>query len=415
MEKALLRNRRWLGELGRSWTSPILSKSISNRAGDNPKSFQINYQSLGNPNLESQKDNPYIREIVPETVRGNVKNLHGAEKGFLSVYPDVVHCISRAGENDELGISGWNTKVVTHNLSPTVLGRRFGLLVPITYKQLDPHASRDSMKQAHILGWGVEMLRGANYMFKTIITPTEDDPSTWADKHRLGQMAINDALFLQNGVHVLLQHFFRDDPAYIHLLDSFLTAMRASTKGRLFSFDDHPSQKPGLAGYSISAYKALVRNNVSSISYCLPISLAFHKIGIHEPEVHKQIRMIFNEIGYFAQINRDYANCYLDAQGKDIQEKKLTWLVVMAKQLARDSHQREILERCYGSSSPEDVANVRDIYQDLRMKKIVRGFLEQEKQDILQMIQQISKVDKAGLSQEFIFKLIDSMNVNHIA
>lgn len=272
------------------------------------------------------------------------------------------------------------------------------------------------MTQAHILGWGVEMLRGANTLIKDIIEPPPPkETPTWAEKHNLGNMAINDALFLQNGIHVLLKHYFKDDPRYHHFLDAFLMALRASTKGRLISFDDHPSQKPGLAGYNINAYKALVRNNVSAISYCLPISLAFHKFGIHDPQVHKQIRMIFNEVGYFAQINRDYANCYLDPSGTDIKNKKLTWLVVMAKQMARDARHREILEKCYGSDNPEDVEQVRGIYRELKMKKMVRGFLEQEKQDILQMIQQISKVDKAGLSPEFIFKLIDSMNVNHIA
>ncbi|TRY79834.1 hypothetical protein TCAL_05808 [Tigriopus californicus] len=391
MEKAVLRRWRALSDLGRKWVV-IQRQPLSNQAGENPKSFQINYQNLGNANLESRQDNPYIREIIPETVRGNVKNLHGAERGFLSVYPDVVH-------------------VVTHNLSPTVLGRRFGLLVPITYKQLNPNASRESMTQAHILGWGVEMIRGSNTLIKSLIDPPgPKDTPTWSEKHGLGNMAFNDALFLQNGIHVLLKHFFKDDPRYHHFLDAFLIALRATTKGRLISFDDHPSQKPGLAGYSINAYKALVRNNVSAISYCLPISLAFHKFGIHDPQVHKQIRMIFNEVGYFAQINRDYANCYLDPSGADIKNKKLTWLVVMAKQLARDARHRQILEKCYGSDNPEDVEQVLAIYRDLKMKKMVRGFLEQEKQDILQMIQQISKVDKAGLSPEFIFKLIDSMN-----
>ena len=38
------------------------------------------------------------------------------------------------------------------------------------------------------------------------------------------------------------------------------------------------------------------------------------------------------------------------------------------------------------------------------------GDLEEKQQDILQRIQGISKVDQVGLSQEFFFKLIDSMD-----
>ena len=36
--------------------------------------------------------------------------------------------------------------------------------------------------------------------------------------------------------------------------------------------------------------------------------------------------------------------------------------------------------------------------------------MEEKQQDILQRIQGISKVDQVGLSQEFFFKLIDSMD-----
>ena len=36
--------------------------------------------------------------------------------------------------------------------------------------------------------------------------------------------------------------------------------------------------------------------------------------------------------------------------------------------------------------------------------------MEEKQRDILQRIQGISKVDQVGLSQEFFFKLIDSMD-----
>ena len=39
-----------------------------------------------------------------------------------------------------------------------------------------------------------------------------------------------------------------------------------------------------------------------------------------------------------------------------------------------------------------------------------RSHVEEKQRDILQRIQGISKVDQVGLSQEFFFKLIDSMD-----
>ena len=41
---------------------------------------------------------------------------------------------------------------------------RYGILVPITYKQLNPTASKDEMNLAHVLGWCVEMIRAASVM-----------------------------------------------------------------------------------------------------------------------------------------------------------------------------------------------------------------------------------------------------------
>jgi hypothetical protein len=43
------------------------------------------------------------------------------------------------------------TQVFTHNLSSDVLGQRYGILVPITYRQLHPKASREEMELVPIL------------------------------------------------------------------------------------------------------------------------------------------------------------------------------------------------------------------------------------------------------------------------
>ena len=48
-------------------------------------------------------------------------------------------------------------------------------------------------------------------------------------------------------------------------------------------------------------------------------SLALHLSGLSQPSVHQQAKAVFNEVGYFADLNRDYANCYLgDEPTRDI-------------------------------------------------------------------------------------------------
>jgi hypothetical protein len=71
--------------------------------------------------------------------------------------------------------------------------------------------------------------------------------------------------------------------------------------------------------------QALVRNNIANTSYCLPVSLALHQAGLNDKKVHQQSKAVFNEIGYFADLNRDYANCYLaDDRTGDIRQERNT-------------------------------------------------------------------------------------------
>ena len=46
-----------------------------------------------------------------------------------------------------------HTQVLAHNLSPQMLGdKRYGVLVPLTYRQLHPDATNEQMDKAHMLG-----------------------------------------------------------------------------------------------------------------------------------------------------------------------------------------------------------------------------------------------------------------------
>lgn len=55
------------------------------------------------------------------------------------------------------------------------------------------------------------------------------------------------------------------------------------------------------------------------------------------------------------------------------------------------------------------------IYKELKLRKMMSAHIEQKKEEILSRIQGISKLDKAGLSQEFFFKLLENMDSNNIS
>lgn len=71
-------------------------------------------------------------------------------------------------------------------------------------------------------------------------------------------------------------------------------------------------------------------------------------------------RDIFNNIGEFASMNREFADCYLDPEGRDIENGKLTWMVVVALQRARKD-QRKVMEECYGKGDSEKAAKVKEV------------------------------------------------------
>jgi len=119
-------------------------------------------------------------------------------------------------------------QLITHHLSTNVLGRKqYGVLVPITYRQLlTEQPSKEQMNKAHLLGWGVELVRAANVLMGQTLglrgahkAKEGMDYTSWAERQNLGVEAFNDALFLANSPHILLASFFREDPNYARYLD----------------------------------------------------------------------------------------------------------------------------------------------------------------------------------------------------
>lgn len=67
--------------------------------------------------------------------------------------------------------------------------------------------------------------------------------------------------------------------------------------------------------------------------------------------MHRQAKTILLEMGHFFQVQDDYLDCYGDSEitgkiGRDIEEGKCTWLIVVALQRA-SPQQRLILDVSY--------------------------------------------------------------------
>jgi len=239
---------------------------------------------------------------------------------------------------------------------------------------------------------------------------------TWAEKHQLGNKAFNDALLMDHGIWVLLKHYFGHNASLYY--EQMTRAQRSRALGRALGYSlltSDESIEERLDDFNISNYKALTRSHVSQTNYCLPISLALHLAGLHDDKLHQLAHTILHEMGYYVEVLRDYAFCFQNPDvGTDIQDGRLTWLIVLALQRA-NPEQRRLLYENYGFHDPGKEAIVAQIYKDLNLKKHMDAHIDEKRAEILNRIQGISKLDKAGLSQEFFFKLLENMDMNNIS
>ena len=124
-------------------------------------------------------------------------------------------------------------------------------------------------------------------------------------------------------------------------------------------------------------------------------------------------------MSYYSEFYHDFANCFVDPDGRDIQDGRLTWLIVVACQRA-NAKQKAILHECYGAgdTGPDAEAKalaIKKVYKELNLKKALQMTIDNTRSDVIQRIQSISKIDKIGLSPEFFFKLMEQMSLHDIS
>lgn len=106
----------------------------------------------------------------------------------------------------------------------------------------------------------------------------------------------------------------------------------------------------------------------------------------------------------------DYIDCYGDETitgkaGTDIQEGKCTWLAVTA--LAHcNVEQRQLFEKYYGSKDLEDVARIKQLYDELQISKLYKEKENSLHENIVERVRQLP----SETAPSFFFRLIDQLH-----
>ena len=264
--------------------------------------------------------------------------------------------------------------------------------------------SEQQFKDTATLGWLTELLQAFFLVSDDLMdtSHTRRGQPCWFRRPGVGLIAINDAFLLESSLYYILKAKFRSHPAYVDFLELFHETTFRTEVGQLCDLLTAPEDHVDLSNFSIEKFSFIVIYKTAFYSFYLPVCLALYYLDLATPSNLEQARKILIPLGEYFQAQDDYLDAYGSPEqigkiGTDIQDNKCSWLVNQALKTATPE-QREILDQNYGRKDGEMEKKVKEVYHELKLDEVYRGFEESRVTDLREMI---SKVDESqGLKKE---------------
>lgn len=268
--------------------------------------------------------------------------------------------------------------------------RNRGLAVVVTHKILSQHYKQRerldlkaaSSSQARVIGWCIEMLQTHFLILDDIMdeSSTRRGQKCWHLKKNVGNIAINDSLFMQLSIFYILKKHFIDSPYFEELRMLLDETLLRTCMGQCLDLmsSAKPGQIPDLDKFTIDKYNAIVDHKTAFYSFSTPIRLGMILTGMLEPEIHQQADIILRRMGQFFQVQDDYLDCFGDPLvmgkiGTDIEEGKCCWPIVTALSVANEK-QRSVLEQNYARKDKVNIEAVKGVYRELNIEAIYKKY-----------------------------------------
>jgi len=340
---------------------------------------------------------------------------------FRALFPRLVNEVADSlhapGAED---VASYLKEVCAYNVPHGKLNR--GLLVVDAFSAFaSSHNANcgDLREKALILGWCVEWLQASLLVLDDVMdgSPLRRGRSSWHAKPEVGIAAVNDGLFLENCVFLLLERHFSDLPCYLSLVSLFRSILMKTIFGQSLdmasqggSTQTSSTSRNPTQYFTRARYEAICVNKTALYTFTLPVFAGLRLAGVTDSELESRLSSILLRLGVLFQSQDDYLDFIDDAEitgkvGTDIQEGKCTWFVVEA--LARsDSDAKAALIHSYGKDDPADVAIVKGIYRDLDLPAI---FVDYEERMRFKLEREIADLDAFQIPTVFLLEVLDKL------
>ncbi|KAK2164961.1 hypothetical protein LSH36_57g08055 [Paralvinella palmiformis] len=319
----------------------------------------------------SSRDQAYFDQIFPELVNGLLTNgLHYAE-------------LQEANQ--------WFKKVCEYNVP---CGKKIrGLTVQHSYKCLVNKPNQDNLHLAGILGWCVEWFQSFLLVADDIMdnSITRRGKSCWYRREGVGLKAINDLLYLENTIYVILKKYFSTKPYYVDLMELFHETALQTITGQCLDLNTTPSGRLDFTYFTLDRYHTIVKWKTAYYSFCLPVALAMYMAEITDTKTHGNAREILLRMGTYFQVQDDYLDCFSDPEltgkiGTDIEDNKCSWLVVQALAKCNDEQRKDN----YGQNDSAKVSKVKDLYIELGLPDLYQQYEDESYKQLMELIDKLS-------------------------
>jgi len=289
----------------------------------------------------------------------------------------------------------WFKRVCEYNVPFGKKNR--GMMVVQSYKLLKGNdATEEDLHRARILGWCIEWLQAYFLVADDVMdqSVTRRGQPCWYKVDGVGLEAVNDGLYLENSIFLLLKKYFKQQEYYVDLLELFHETSLSTITGQTLDMITAPTDRVDFAQYTMDRYKTIVKYKTAFYSFYLPVACAMYMAGIKDEANHASAKAILLKMGEFFQIQDDYLDCYGDPSvtgkvGTDIEDNKCSWLCVQALSLC-NPEQRKLLEENYAQHDPEKVKIVKKLFAELELERLYKEYEENSYNEIVNLVDSFS-------------------------